>query len=92
MNKETYEFFNCEVSFDEKKLRELLASQLCNKRYVEGKKMLVEVVFNRHLDYDFRKNALGLIFKHMKNQGIVLYGNSGITTSEMLKIMRSVLN
>ena len=92
MNKETYEFFNCEVSFDEKAIRNLLASQLGNKRYIEGKKMIIEVIFNRSLDYQFRKNALELIFKHLSTQGCVIYGNSGISTSEMLKIMRSVLN
>lgn len=91
MNKETRDFFGCEVFFDEKKLRKVLASQLDNHGYRQGKKTLVEIVFNRHLDYVFRKNALELIFKHMNSQGVVVYGNSGISTSEMLTILKEVL-
>lgn len=92
MNKETYEYFGCEVSFDEKKLRELLASQLDNEYYIEAKKNLVAIVYDRTRDYKVRKDALNMIFKHLKNQGVVVYHNGGISTSQMLTIMKEVLN
>jgi len=62
MNKETYEFFNCEVSFDEKKVRKLLASQNGNRRYIEEKKKIIRIIFDRQLDYNLRKCALEVIF------------------------------
>lgn len=92
MNKETYEFFNCEVSFDEKAIRRLLASQIGNHRYIEEKKKVIRIIFDRSLDYKIRKSALEVIFRHLSSQRCVVYGNGGISTSEMLKTMRAVLN
>ncbi len=92
MNKETMDFFGCEVSFDEKALRELLASQLHNERYVGVKKLLVNIIYDRTKEYAVRQRALNKIFKHLQNQGVVVHGNGGISTSQMLKIMRDVLN
>ena len=92
MNKETYMFFGQEVSFDEEKLRKLLASQLNNEQYVEAKSQLIEVIYDRTKEYKLREAALNLVFKHLKNQNVVVYGRGGITTAQMLKIMREVLN
>ena len=92
MNKETRDFFGCEVTFDEKALRSLLASQLHNERYTRGKKLFVDIIYDRTKEYESRKDALNQIFKHLKNQNVVIYGQGGITTSQMLKVMREVLN
>ena len=92
MNKETYEYFRYEVSFNEKAIRNLIASQLGNKRYIEEKKKLIGIIFDISLDYILRKTALELIFRHLLNQGCVVYGHGGISTSMMLKLMRSSLN
>ena len=92
MNQETRMFFDCEVSFDEKKLRKLLASQMYNASYIGAERRIINVVFDRSIDYSKRQGALNMIFKHLVNQGVVLYGNSGITTAQMLKIMREALN
>ncbi len=91
MNKEARNFFNCEVSFDEKAIRNLLASQLGNKRYIEEKKKVIRIVFDRSLDYKLRKSALEIIFRHLSSQRCVIYGNGGISTATMLNLMRAVL-
>ena len=92
MNKETRMFFGTEVSFDEKKLRKLLASQSHNRRYIDGKRAIINVIFDRTLPYHFRREALELIFTHMLNQGVVVYGaNRGLSTSELLTVIKNVL-
>ena len=92
MNKETREFFGKEVSFNEKVLRQVLASQLGNTRYIEGKKKVLSVIFNRSVSYDQRKKALFILYKHLESQGIVEDGNGYLTNSQMLNVMREVLN
>ena len=92
MNKETYDFFGCEVSFNEKALRKVLASQLDNSSYVKGKKILIDMIYDKSLDYSVRQDALNRLFSHLQNQNVVMLSNSGMTTSQMLKVMRAVLN
>ena len=88
MNQEARQFFGCEISFDEKKLRKLLASQMHNNAYVGAKKAIINIIYDRSIDYTKRQEALNIIFKHLVNQGVVIQGKGGITTSQMLKVMR----
>jgi len=91
MNRETYEYFGEVVSFDEKKLRSLLASQLHIDGYVEGKKKIIAIIFDRKLSYEIRKEAMFKLFEHLDNQGVVVSGNSCLTTSQMLDVLRNNL-
>ncbi len=91
MNQEGREFFGCEVSFDEMKLRRLIASQSCSEEYLTLRAQIIWIIFDRTLEYDLRKRSLFVLFKHLQKQGMVRKDQKGISTAEMLKMFRATL-